>query len=82
MRYETNMSQRREHAGNPLHLFSFNPFPAKKYAHPDKENPSSTGDPSIAVLNIAVTLTIRITSSYPDFRPFQEIHRIITVVSQ
>jgi hypothetical protein len=76
------MSQRRNRSGNPLNLFNFNSFSAKKHTLPDKENPSSTGDPSIAVLNIAVTLTIRITSSYPDFRPFQEIHRIITVVSQ
>ena len=76
------MSQRMDHTCNTLILFDFNPFPAKKYTHPDKENPSSTGDPSIAVLNIAGTLTIRITPSYLNFRPFQEIHRILTDVSQ
>ena len=76
------MSQRTDHTCNTLISFDFNPFSAKKYTHPDNEIPSSTGDPSIAVLNIAGTLNIRITSSYPDFRPFQEIHRILTNVSQ
>ena len=76
------MSQSRENAGNMLILFNFNTFYVNKYTHPDNENTASAGYAGIAVLNIADTLTIRNTSTYPDFRPFQEIHRILTDVSQ
>ena len=76
------MSQRRDNSGNMLILFNINTFSANKYTHPDNENTASAGYAGIAVLDIACTLTIRITASYPDFRPFQEIHRTITVVSQ
>ena len=76
------MSQRRDNTGNKLILFNFNTFSENKYTHPDNENTASAGYAGIAVLDIAATLTIRITYSYPDFRPFQKIHRILTDVSQ
>ena len=82
IRYETNMSQRRDNIGNMFILFNINTFSVNKYTHPINENTASEGYEVIVVWDIAGALTIRITTSYPDFRPLQEIHRILTDVSQ
>ena len=76
------MSHRRDHSGNSLDLFHFKSFSAKEHTPPGKKSTFSTGDTGIAGLNIADTLTTRITHSYPYFRTFQKIHGILKTVSQ